>query len=132
MDLTLKYNYFSLNTENLDFGSVLSFKTKNILILNIKLYIFDYVHILGKLSSSIAVVGCLGTIHDRATDSKSLQNRVSIIIHFRHKKKLIKENYLDIQLFDCNSLLLNFRCTVYKFMSPKLVGWIFNQLNECY
>lgn len=71
MDLTLKYNYFSLNTENLDFGSVLSFKTKNILILNIKLYIFDYVHILGKLSSSIAVVGCLGTIHDRATDSKS-------------------------------------------------------------
>lgn len=30
----------------------------------------------GKFSSPIAVVGCLGTIHDRATDSKSLQNQV--------------------------------------------------------
>lgn len=41
MDLTLKYNYFSLNTENFDFGSVLFLKTKNILMLNIPQYIFD-------------------------------------------------------------------------------------------
>lgn len=33
---------------------------------------FDYVHILEKSPSSIGAAGCFGTMHDRATDSKSL------------------------------------------------------------
>lgn len=47
------------------------------------------VHMFGKFSSSIEVVGCLGTIHERATDSKSLKYQIrGIMIHFNTKKYL--------------------------------------------